>query len=194
MEKTTFTVLSCILKPTRASALKLKEGGCAKELATNATDDFMNSTTTAARIAILFAIAIMFHTAVLAQGNNYEGPVGVTGIFNGNVTTGCSYDPLTQSAHRVIDDIVVPGSIGKYPLKMTRYYNSRQQYYGGPAIGLSPGWAHEYSWLLWSAGHRVVSPHGNVSDDYCGPPVGVSESLGRFAFKYGRYLAAGGRW
>ena len=118
MKKTTFTVLSCILKPTRASALKLKEGGCAKELATNATDDFMNSNTYCSRIAILFAIAIMFHTAVLAQGNNYKGPVGVTGIFNGNVTTGCSYDPLTQSAHRVIDDIVVPGSIGKYPLKM----------------------------------------------------------------------------
>jgi hypothetical protein len=99
----------------------------------------------------------------------------VTGIFNGNVTTGCSYDPLSHSVHRAIDDIVVPGSIGKYPLKMTRYYNSRQQYYAFTAIGLSPGWAHEYSWLLWSAGHKVVSPHGNVYDDYCGPPVGVSE-------------------
>ena len=39
---------------------------------------------------------------------NYEGPVGVTGIFNGNVTTGCSYDPLGHSALRRIDDIVVP--------------------------------------------------------------------------------------
>jgi YD repeat-containing protein len=107
---------------------------------------------------------------------NYEGPVGVTGIFNGNVATGCSYDPLGHSAHRVIDDIIVPGSIGKYPLKMTRYYNSRQQYYATPsAIGLSPGWAHEYSWLLWAAGHKVVSPHGNVYDDSCGGPVGVSE-------------------
>lgn len=107
---------------------------------------------------------------------NYEGPVGVTGIFNGNVATGCSYDPLGHSAHRVIDDIIVPGSIGKYPLKMTRYYNSRQQYYATPsAIGLSPGWAHEYSWLLWAAGHKVVSPHGNVYDDTCGAPVGVSE-------------------
>jgi RHS repeat-associated protein len=107
---------------------------------------------------------------------NYEGPVGVTGIFNGNVTTGCSYDPLSHSAHRQIDDIVVPGSVGKYPLKMTRYYNSRQQYYATPgSIGLSPGWAYEYSWLLWSAGHKVVSPHGNVYDDYCGAPVGVSE-------------------
>src|SRR5262249_25946955 len=70
--------------------------------------------------------------------SDYEGPVGVTGIFNGNVTTGCSYDPLSHSTHRVVDDIVVPGSIGKYPLKMTRYYNSRQLYYATPgAIGLS---------------------------------------------------------
>ena len=108
-------------------------------------------------------------------GGNYEGPVGVTGIFNGNVTTGCSYDPLSHSAHRVIDDIVVPGSIGKYPLKMTRYYNGRQQYYALGAIALSPGWAHEYSWLLWGANSKVVSPHGSVADFFCGPPVGTSE-------------------
>jgi len=107
------------------------------------------------------------------SGGTYEGPVGVTGIFNGNVATGCSYDPLGHSATRTIDDIVVPGAVGKYPLKMTRYYNSRQQYYA--LIGLSPGWSHEYAWLLWSAGHKVVSPHGGVSDDFCGAPVGVSE-------------------
>jgi len=108
--------------------------------------------------------------------SNYEGPVGVTGIFNGNVTTGCSYDPLSHSAHRAIDDIVVPGSIGKYQLKMTRYYNSRQQYYAGGAIALSPGWAHEYSWLQGSGyTPKLISPHGNVYDFFCGPPVGVSE-------------------
>ena len=43
------------------------------------------------------------------------------------------------------------------------------------AIGLGPGWSHEYSWLLWADAHKVVSPHGNVYDDYCGAPVGVSE-------------------
>jgi RHS repeat-associated protein len=107
--------------------------------------------------------------------STYEGPVGVTGIFNGNSTTGCSYDPLSHSAKRTIDDIVVSGSIGKYPLKMTRYYDSRAQYYAFTAIGLGPGWAHEYSWLVWSGGSKVISPHGNVYDDHCGPPVGVSE-------------------
>jgi len=109
-------------------------------------------------------------------GGSYEGPVGVTGIFNGNVTTGCSYDPLSHSTHRAIDDIVAPGSIGKYPLKMTRYYNSRQQYYAAPgAIGLSPGWSHEYSWLLWGGGTKVISPRGNVLDYYFCKPEGVSE-------------------
>ena len=40
---------------------------------------------------------------------SYEGPIGVTGIFNGNVATGCSYDPLGHSSHRVVDDIVCGG-------------------------------------------------------------------------------------
>lgn len=122
------------------------------------------------------------------ESSNYEGPVGVTGIFNGNVATGCSYDPLSHSAHRAIDDIVVPGSIGKYPLKMTRYYNSRQQYYALNAIGLSPGWAHEYSWLMWGAGTKVISPHGSVQDFYCGAPVGVSEGW------EGAHTSSSGRW
>jgi RHS repeat-associated protein len=129
--------------------------------------------------ALMFAAVLFFFgladQPLFAQGTSYEGPVSVAGIFNGNVTTGSSYDPLTHSAHRAIDDIVVPGSIGKYPLKMTRYYNSRAQYYALGAIGLSPGWAYEYSWLMWTAGHRVVSPHGTAYDDSCGPPVGVSD-------------------
>ena len=133
------------------------------------------------RQILMFAFGTAFFLSspvqmALSQGNNYEGPVGVSGIFNGNISTGCSYDPLTHSSHREVTDIVVPGSIGKYPLKMTRYYNSRQQYYAGTAIGLGPGWAHEYSWLLYTAGEKVVSPHGNVYDFHCGPPVGVSES------------------
>jgi len=136
--------------------------------------------TRAQRRFIRFAFAIAFLLSfpiqkAFSQGNTYEGPIGVTGIFNGNVATGCSYDPLTHSAHREITDMIVPGSIGKYPLKMTRYYNSRQQYYASTAIGLSPGWAHEYSWLLYTAGEKVVSPHGNVYDFHCGAPVSVSE-------------------
>jgi hypothetical protein len=94
-------------------------------------------------LPVIGLIAAMVPRAFAGDGD-YEGPIGVTGIFNGNVTTGCSYDPMTHSAKRTIDDIVVPGSVGKYPLKMTRYYNSRAHYYALTAIGLGPGWAHEY--------------------------------------------------
>jgi RHS repeat-associated protein len=109
-----------------------------------------------------------------APGNNsdYEGPVGVTGIFNGNITTACSYDPLTHGAKRTVTDIVVPGSVGKYPLKMTRYYNSRST---NGAEGLAIGWTHEYSWILTESGSKVISPQGSVYDNHCGRPVGVSE-------------------
>ena len=106
-------------------------------------------------------------------GGNYEGPVGVSGIFNGNVTTGCSYDPLSHSAHRAIDDIVVPGSIGKYPLKMTRYYNSR-----AVATSLGPEWRHEYLWSLGSNNGKIQYPNGNVWENHCESPVGVSDWTG----------------
>jgi hypothetical protein len=59
--------------------------------------------------AIIFAaVAATRGFAQSGNGSDYEGPVGVTGIFNGNVATGCSYDPMTHSAKRTIDDIVVP--------------------------------------------------------------------------------------
>jgi RHS repeat-associated protein len=106
---------------------------------------------------------------------NYEGPIGVTGVID-NVATGCSYSPLSHNALRgPITDIDVPGALGKYGLKMRRYYNSRSSQYWDHAIGLSPGWFHEYSWLLWSAGSKVISAQGNISDFNCGRPVGVSE-------------------
>ena len=122
--------------------------------------------------ASLFAFAA---PRLCAQHIDDHDPIGVTGGFSGAIQTAGEYGALDHSAHRAIDDIVVPGSLGKYPLKMTRYYNSRAQYYALTAIGLSPGWAHEYAWLLWSAGTKVVSPHGNVYDPSCGQPVGVSE-------------------
>src|SRR5882724_6115209 len=73
-----------------------------------------------------------------------HNPVGVTGVFEGVITTGCAYNVLNHNATRQIDDIVVPGAIGKYPLKMTRYYNSRND--NGYPMG--PGGRHEYLWTL----------------------------------------------
>jgi hypothetical protein len=88
---------------------------------------------------IIFCVAIMaalLPIAAFAQGE--DNPTGVTGIYNGNVTTAGSYDPLTFNAIRAIDDIVVPGSVGAYPLKWTRYFNTRK------APGVSH-WTYSYN-------------------------------------------------
>jgi RHS repeat-associated protein len=109
---------------------------------------------------------------ICAQYVDDHNPVGVAGTFEGVATTGCAYNVLSHSTSRAIDDIVVPGSIGKYPLKMTRYYASRSF-----ASALGPGWRHEY---LWSSSQafgqgKVEYPNGNVWDSYCEDPVGVSD-------------------
>jgi RHS repeat-associated protein len=130
------------------------------------------STGRAPMLAVLF-LAFALSPQALAQYVDDHNPVGVTGIFNGNIATGCSYDPLTHSAHRAIDDIVVPGSVGKYPLKMTRYYNSR-----AVATSLGPEWRHEYLWSLGSYNGKIQYPNGNVWENHCESPVGVSDWTG----------------
>jgi RHS repeat-associated protein len=126
-------------------------------------------------LVALAGFILLVATLPPAFGVGYEGPVGVTGIFNGNITTACSYDPLSHNAKRTVTDIVVPGSVGKYPLKMTRYYNSRLQ---NGAEGLGIGWTHEYSWILTEGVSKLITPQGNVYDYFCqsnGQPVGISE-------------------
>ena len=120
--------------------------------------------------SLLSAIFLWLATCcvVTAQVDDHN-PVGAMGTFEGVVTTGCAYNVINHSTQRAIDDIVVPGSIGKYPLKMTRYYVSRD--FGDSRMG--PGWRHEYS---WSSGQgKVEYPNGNVWDNSCKDPVGVSD-------------------
>jgi RHS repeat-associated protein len=107
-------------------------------------------------------------------GTNFEGPVGVTGDFKGLITTAGAYSPLNHNAYREVTDLVVPGSIGKYPLKMTRYYNSRQL----GLTGLGLGWRYEYAgWGVSNSGGKVSYPNGNVWDTSCDEqqPVGTSD-------------------
>jgi RHS repeat-associated protein len=115
-----------------------------------------------------------------------HNPIGVTGAFEGVITTGCAYNVLNHNARRQIDDIIVPGSIGKYPLKMTRYYNSR-----GSGFGLmGPGWGHEYGWAGSSPSGSIQYPNGDEQDGTCFQPLAVSESWQTLAdFR----LADGGR-
>src|SRR5438552_3097393 len=70
----------------------------------------------------MFALAFL-PTVLLAQSAS-DNPTGPAGVYNGNITTAGSYDPFTENQMRVVDDIVVPGSVGAYPLKWTRYFNT----------------------------------------------------------------------
>ena len=81
--------------------------------------------------------------SVLAQGN--DNPTGTAGVFNGNSTTGCSYDPYTSNATRTIPDITVAGAVGGYPLQWSRTMNSRAY---GNTFGLGAAWRHSYQWIM----------------------------------------------
>src|SRR2546430_17013632 len=73
---------------------------------------------------------------VRAQVGN-DNPSGVAGDYNGSITTGGSFDPYTGNGKRFIDDLVVTGGVGAYPLKWTRILNTR----GGPGnFGQGGSW------------------------------------------------------
>jgi RHS repeat-associated protein len=130
--------------------------------------------TTFTLLAATFLLASKAPSAFALDDHN---PIGVTGAFEGVITTGCAYNILNHNARRgPIDDIVVPGAVGKYGLKMTRYYNSRAT----RSYGLmGPGWSHEYLWSRSSDNDKVDYPNGNVWDKSCdlygNAPLGVSD-------------------
>jgi YD repeat-containing protein len=125
-----------------------------------------------------------------AQVGN-DNPSGLSGTFNGNVTTGCSYDPYTGNATRSITDISVSGAVGQYPLALVRTYNSRNASYTSP-FGQG-GWNHSYNWLLegsptssipnfYPTSYTVDFPDGrqvtftsSQTDPYFRGPAGVRE-------------------
>ncbi len=99
----------------------------------------------------------------LLTGDDHT-PAGVTGAFEGVTTTGGAYNVLNHTATRQIDDIVVPGAIGKYGLKMTRYYNSRSESAYPLRLG---GWSHEYAWTTSSYDEKLSYPNGSEQDTTC---------------------------
>jgi RHS repeat-associated protein len=149
----------------------------------------------ARHVALFAAISVFFFGfgTQLTFASDDHNPIGVAGAFEGMITTGCAYNVLNHNARREVDDIVVPGAIGKYGLKMTRYYNSRRTTYGGM---MGPGWTHEYMWV--SGNDKIEHPGGDAWDSHCTGdwglpgPLGVSEwpitSNGSPAFR----LADGG--
>ena len=75
-------------------------------------------------LALADLICALTASPLCAQVGN-QNPAGASGIFNGQVTTGCSYDPYTGNATRSITDIAVSGAVGEYPLALVRTANSR---------------------------------------------------------------------
>ncbi|MEY2506450.1 MAG: hypothetical protein QOH01_779 [Verrucomicrobiota bacterium] len=101
-------------------------------------------------VTLAIAIAAAAGPTASAQLGN-DNPTGPSGQFNGNVTTGCSYDPYTGNATRAVTDMVVAGSVGTYPLAFARVSNSRwntgqQNQFGDPG-----SWRHSYAWDIDSS-------------------------------------------
>jgi RHS repeat-associated protein len=106
-------------------------------------------------ILIIGALVALFCNAASAQDDNPYG----AGVFNGEVTTGCDYDPYTANARRTITDISLPSVA--YPLEFTRTSVSR-----GASQDFPPGqfstavnggdlyapytWVHSYYWRILS--------------------------------------------
>jgi hypothetical protein len=93
-------------------------------------------------LALAFASLSQLHAQV---GNNNSS--GVSGIFNGQIHTGCSYDAYTGNATRSITDIAVAGAVGEYPLALVRTANSRTPS-TTEVFAWAGGWNHNYNWIL----------------------------------------------
>src|SRR3989440_3916362 len=125
----------------------------------------------AAAFAIAFVVATPEVRGQSPTGN--DNPTGVAGDYGGSITTGGNYDPYTGNAKRVIDDIVVPGAVGSYPLKWTRFLNTRDG--GSHQFGSSGVWSHNYAWAL-----SIYNPHPwQCCDQWEGPDGVISYPDGR---------------
>src|SRR3984893_7835621 len=119
-----------------------------------------------------------------AQGE--DNPTGVAGVYNGNVTSGGSYDPLTGNALRVVDDIVVPGCVGAYPLRWTRYNNSRHENHAG-----FDGWSFSYDYVVYNS--KITLPDGRDIPNGSSVLGIIERKIQTPDYNYALLLADGGR-
>jgi len=111
------------------------------------------------KLKLLFtslAVAVFTQPALFAETGD-DNPTGVTGTYNGEVTTGGAYDSYTANAKRVVEDIVVPGSVGAYPLKWARYFNSHLIYADNTIGG---AWRFSYSDYMHFGSVDPCTPDG----------------------------------
>lgn len=109
-----------------------------------------------ALILFVMAAACLRAQDQIWQGN--DNPTGVTGVFNGNITTGCSYDPYTGNATRTVVDLQVAGALTTYPLVWTRTLNTRDMV-----------WRNAYRWI-------VTQSPGTADNDTTTPTIAFTVS------------------
>jgi RHS repeat-associated protein len=125
------------------------------------------------KLLFVFIAVTGFTWPALSVEQGDDNPTGVAGIFNGQITTAGNYDPYTGNAMRAVDDIVVPGSVGAYPLKWTRYFDShvnyKDNYIGGQ-------WRFSYSSYRSFVSGFACTPDGREYPiNSSNPPYGVEE-------------------
>lgn len=98
-------------------------------------------------LLLISAGFVLIVRATFAQVGN-DSPNGVAGGFQGEITTGCSYDPYTATARREITDITVSGGVGTYPLSFTRTSTSRYNIGVNADFGAAGSWQHSYQWSI----------------------------------------------
>lgn len=117
------------------------------------------------RVAGPVAIVLLVLCPSLRAQVGNDNPTGPSGQFNGNITTGGSYDPYTGNVMRSITDLVVSGAVGQYGLSYTRTWNSR-------AAG---GWAGNYGWKMDDV---IDLPNGQVIPYTVSFPDGRVDTFG----------------
>jgi RHS repeat-associated protein len=137
--------------------------------------------------SFVYALVLLIPIKITAEEGD-DNPTGVSGIYNGNVTTAGNYDPYTGNAMRVVDDIVVPGSVGAYPLKWTRYFTSRRRLeavymndgpHAEPTPHYEPMTRWKYSYNDYAIGPRYMEfPDGRSIDGWAEFPSGITERWG----------------
>ncbi len=138
--------------------------------------------------SLVLGVLLLLNATFVRAGAGNDNPTGPAGIFNGNVTTGCSYDAYTGNASRAINDITVAGAVGAYPLQWARTMNSRGSDLHD--LGGSGGWFHSYGWRCVAppgpsgtpAQYSVTYPDGTIVTFTYGasgyvPPPGVGDSF-----------------
>jgi len=157
------------------------------------------------KFAPVMALTILVSFApVLRADLGGDNPTGTSGQYNGNITTGCSYDPYTGNATRSITDLVVAGGVGTYPLAFTRTMNSRYTVGvvgNAPAFGSAGTWTFNYQWSIdkvtvvktgsiglpasyninYPDGRRVIFSNTGTSDPDFRGPKGVRDRLEKLA-------------